>query len=266
VTVTALDALRPSDVAPEYASPYALRFDTPAADRLAGLDAWPWNDPGAQADVPEADWYGRATRDRRGSWGPVARRYPAPTAALTAETARERVLSVAGALIGLDYQHHHVPAWTPPAGWPWKEVRSGRHGAGLDCSNFTGFAYDYALGLRFSTDVATQARTHLLPADDPHAVPGIRVVRGDYDELSAALKPADLVFIAAETGAIVHVVLWLGACGAGPNATPLILDCGGPGRADANRVAIPAGVRIRPYRRTGWYARATAHAYRVIPD
>lgn len=264
--IPALGALRPRDVAPEYVSPYAVRFQTPADARLAGLDAWPWNDPGAQARVPASEWYSHGTRARWGSWGPGPRRYPAPAAALEADTARERVLSVAAALIGLDYQHHHVPAWSPPPDWPWKEVRSGRRGPGLDCSNFTGFAYAYALGLHLSTDVAVQARTHELPGSDPHAVPGIRVIRGDYDTMSAELKPADIVFIASDAGAIVHAVLWLGTCGAGPTATPLVLDCAGPGRLDARKAPIPAGVRIRPYRRAGWYARATAHAYRIVPD
>ncbi|MEN2737901.1 hypothetical protein ABCS02_08930 [Microbacterium sp. X-17] len=266
MTMTGLDALTPQAVAPDYRSPYALAFETPTEARLAGFDTWPWNDPAAQASIPDTDWYSRSTRTRWGNWGPTQRRYPAPAAALDAETARERVLAVAGALIGLDYQHHHVPAWHPPADWPWKEVRSGRRGPGLDCSNFTGFAYAYALGLHFSTDVAKQAQTHLLPPGDPHAVPGIRVIRGDYDTLVAQLKPADIVFIASKSGEIVHAVLWLGRCGTGPTPTPLILDCGGPGRADADRVGIPAGVRIRPYRRVGWYAQATAHAYRVIPD
>jgi cell wall-associated NlpC family hydrolase len=264
---TALAALTPRDVAPEYSSPYSVRFATPPETRLAGLDAWPWNDPAAQSVVAATDWYAPGTESRWGSWGPRARRYPVPALPVPGDVARERVLSVAAAMIGLDYQHHHVPAWVPPVDWPWKEVRSGRRGAGLDCSNFTGFAYSYALGIDLPTGVDAQAQTRRAATSDGglgHRVETIR--ESDVDALVARLKPADIVYIAGAGGSIVHAVLWLGTCGVGPNATPLVLDCSGPGRLDSAGIPIPAGVRIRPYRRAGWYARSTAYAHRVVPD
>jgi len=254
------------DVAPEYRSPYALTFRTVQADREAGLDAWPWNSPGAQAVVDPADWYSAATARRWNSWGPRARVYPPPTHPFTGAVARERLLGVAGGMIGLDYQHHHVPVWDPPPEWPWKEVRSGRRGPGVDCSNFVSFVYSFALGIGLPTNVTEQAELHRTGAADglPH---GVRAIRSsDYDAFCAQLLPGDVVYIASGAGAIVHCVLWLGDLGTGPDATPLVLDCASEPRLDARSVRIPAGVRIRPYRRVGWYARATAHAHRIIPD
>jgi len=90
-----LESLRPRDIAPEYRSPYGVRLQTPEAQRLAGLDAFPWNDASAQAVLAASDWYSPETEQRYGSWGPRARRYPAPTVTMDAATARERVVAVA---------------------------------------------------------------------------------------------------------------------------------------------------------------------------
>lgn len=262
-----LAVLRPPDAEPGYRTPYSLRYSVPAADRLVGFDRPPWNDPAAQARVPFADWYSGEVRSRWGSWGPPARRFPAPGRRFRGRVAQERVLTVAAALIGLDYQHHHVPAWTPPAGWPHKEVRSGRRGAGLDCSNFVGFVYSYALGVDLPTGVVAQSELHRSATEGSLLSHRVRVIeRSDDTAFRAALEPADILYIRSDVGAISHCVLWLGDCGAGPRDTPLILDCGGGGRLDASGAEIPAGVRIRPYRRTGWYARSTAWAHRIVTD
>lgn len=262
-----LAALEPRDIEPDYRTPYSVRFRMAAAERLAGFDRAPWNDPRAQARVPFVEWYSAPVRSRWGAWGPPARRYPAPAEHLRGRTARERVLTVAASLIGLDYQHHHVPHWSPPAGWPHHPVRSGRRGPGLDCSNFVAFVYSYALGVDLPTGVVAQSELHRSPTEGSLLTHRVRVIeRGDDDAFRAALEPADILYIRSEVGAISHCVLWLGDCGTGPRDTPLILDCGGGGRLDAHGIEIPAGVRIRPYRRAGWYARSTAWAHRIIPD
>ncbi|MBM9466610.1 NlpC/P60 family protein [Nakamurella leprariae] len=283
--VAELSALQPVDVAPAYRSPYSMRFGVPADQRLTGFDRAPWSDPSAQASIPAELWYAQSTRSRWGSWGPPARRYPVPANRFRGRVARERVLSVAAALIGLDYQHHHVPAWSPPVGWPHKPVRSGLRGPGLDCSNFTSFVYSYALGIDLPTGVAAQSefdgrdpRTRRAAAGESlllrritlrGAAPSRRIAvltATDHDAFVAQLQPADIVYIRSDAGVVSHAVLWLGACGVGPTATPLVLDAGGSGRMDFHRVDIPAGVRIRPYRASGWYARNTVFAHRIIPD
>lgn len=261
-----LSALWTPPVEPDYVSPYRIRFDAPAATREAGFDTWPWNDPAAQAQLPRADWFTDETARRWGSWGPRARMYPTPPTAVGGARARERLLAVAGALIGLDYQHHHVPVWGPPPDWPWKDVRSGRRGPGVDCSNFVSFVYSYALGISLPTNVVEQAESQRR-APLLGAAPRVQVIEADdYDSLTTRLLPGDIVYLRSDRGAISHCVLWLGSHGEGPGvATPLVIDCASEPRLDANRIRIPAGVRIRPFRRAGWYARAASHAHRVIP-
>jgi len=74
-------------------------------------------------------------------------------------------------LIGLTYQHHHIPDWNPPADWPWKEVAYGRNSKGIDCSDFTSWTYNYGLGIKLPTNKqrqrlrksGEQAKNHLRP-------------------------------------------------------------------------------------------------------
>lgn len=262
-----LPGLSPVDAVPDYCSPYGVQYATATADRLAGFDEAPWADPQAQARVPFADWYSATTRTRWGAWGPPARRYPAPAVKVRGRLARERVIAVAAALVGLDYQHHHVPSWNPPVGWPQKVVRSGRRGPGVDCSNFVGFVYSYALGIDLPTGVVAQSQLHRSVTEGSLFSHRVQVVPpADYDTFVASLEPADILYLHSNGGGVSHAILWLGDCGVGPTGVPLVVDSGGGGMLDARRVEIPAGVRIRPYRRVGWYARNTVYAHRVIPD
>ncbi|GAA2015786.1 hypothetical protein JL107_09400 [Nakamurella flavida] len=260
-------ALPVVDAEPGYRSPYSVRFSTPEVERMAGLDGAPWNDPQMQACIPFDRWYTPETAAQWGPWGPRAYRYPAPAGRFRGRVARERVVAVAAALIGLDYQHHHVPSWSPPADWPHHPVRSGRRGPGLDCSNFIGFVHSYALGITLPTQVVTQSEMHRSTTEGSCFTHPIQVLPAtDHDAFVASLQPADIVYIRSEAGVVSHAVLWLGDCGVGPGTTPLVLDSGSSGLLDAERSSIPAGVRIRPYRPVGWYARRTSHAHRVVPD
>jgi cell wall-associated NlpC family hydrolase len=249
-----------------YVSPYKLAFTLPATDRNIGFDAAPWNDPRLQSSVPFAQWYDPATRRRWTSWGPPSRQYPAaPWVGRDRTWLQERVLTVAGSLIGLPYQHHHIPAFDPPEGWPWKKVAYGRNSRGLDCSNFTAFVYNYALGLKFTGGIGPQAAvTETAGPGGQGVLAPRRLAPAGYGALVAALEPADLLYIAKKTGEPGHVVLWLGRLGAGPDATPLILDCTGSSSIDANGVKVPNGVHIRPFRPESWYARRALHALRPL--
>lgn len=195
--------------------------DSPTAD-FAERKALP------QSPIPESDWY----REKwRGSWGPPATIFPAPTPPFGADDAvwkQTRVMTAARDLIGLPYQHHHVPAWTPPA--TWESKKGGPESAGLDCSNFTAWVYNFALGIKFTGDVNEQA-------DGPKA-PGRRLAPDEPYE------PGDLLFILQQDRTRVsHVVLYVDA--------GHILDEHG------------SGVAIRPF--TGWYRTHLSHARRVIP-
>ena len=109
-------------------------------------------------------------------------RYPPPVDRPHGRLARERVVTVAAALIGLDYQHHHVPSWAPPADWPHKPVRSGRRGPGMDCSNFIGFVYSYALGVDLPTGVGAQSELHRSISEGSLFSRRVQVLpAGDYD-------------------------------------------------------------------------------------
>jgi cell wall-associated NlpC family hydrolase len=176
-----------------------------------------------QSPVPEAEWY---VASLQGTWGPAAAPYPpveAPAGCAEVAWKRQRVMAVAEKYVGLPYQHHHIPAWDPASAWPSAE------GPGLDCSNFSAWAYDYALGIAFTSNVEAQA--------DGAEAPGRRLAPDE------AWEPADLLYISSEDlSHVAHVVLLVDA--------EHIIDSTGP------------GVQIRSF--TGWYQDRYSHARRVI--
>jgi hypothetical protein len=113
-----------------YQSPYRLKFSFPEKDLLGDLLKERGN-PQLGGELPFAAWYTESTKLRYGAWGPPARHYPAPQLPrYDDDFLRQRVLAVAVKFQGYGYQHHHLPDWDPPAGWPWKEVGAGRNGKG----------------------------------------------------------------------------------------------------------------------------------------
>jgi cell wall-associated NlpC family hydrolase len=177
----------------------------------------------AQSDAPQAMWYSHFKQE---GWGPNAATYPQVTAPPDCDAQgwkRARVLAVAKKYLGLPYRHHHIPAWSPPG-----------VGAGLDCSNFTAWVYNYALGMRFTSNITLQA----LGA----GAPGRRL---DHDE---RLAPGDLIFLyRKDYSSISHVALYL--------ENGFVIDA-------HNCAWTGQGVRIREIR--GWYASHQAFARRVI--
>lgn len=219
--------------------------------------------------MPFSDWYSDRVRERYKAWGPPARRFDAPEAAAgrPPEWLRERVVAVALRFEGYGYQHHHVPDWDPPAGWPWKPTATGRNGKGVDCSNFTAFVYNLALGLKPTGDVQDQAELRSFPGPGGTRVPVRRIARPDgHDALVRTLRTGDLLYIRNREGEVSHVVLWVGPIGRSPDGTPLVLDSHGQDLKDGRGGTIPPGIRLRPFRRDSWYARNASHALRVIPD
>jgi cell wall-associated NlpC family hydrolase len=178
-----------------------------------------------QSPMPVSDWY-RASL--QGTWGPHAAPFPpvsVPSGADAVAWKRARVLAVAKHYLGLPYRHHHIPGWAPP--WPGREGAA--ESAGLDCSNFTSWVYNYGLGVKFDSAIDAQA-------NGPTA-PGRLLAPGE------AFEPGDLLFIEdlARTKAT-HVVIFI-------DAGHIIDDHG-------------AGVQIRPF--AGWYRKSFSHARRII--
>ncbi len=268
--VASLPGLGRPSVAQEapYRSPYSLKFRHPLAELEAGFDRPPWNDPDLESDVPARNWYSPRHERALGSWGPHARQYPAAPglARRPATWMQDRVILVASRWIGYPYQHHHIPDWDPPAGWPWHKVAYGRNSKGIDCSNFSSFCYNFALGVKLDTGIRTQARRRVVRGPGGRGILTIETIdRAPYATLVAKLQPADLLYIRNDKGRIAHVILWLGVVGKSPNPVPLVLDATGGNHRDANGARIPIGIYVRPFSANSWYAGDFAHAHRVIP-
>lgn len=253
-----------------YQSPYSLKFTHPLETLVGDLQKGPRGDPKLTAEIPFHDWYTHASKTKFGSWGPPRRNYPEPAEwpRWSASFKRERVIATAARLIGHGYQHHHVPDWNPPAGWPWKETAVGKNGPGVDCSNLTAFAYDQAAGIFIDGDVHKQAETREARQGNGR-LPAQRVsLPASLEDRTKALRTGDLLYIRNKAGAISHVVLWVGSVGSGKDGAPahLVLDSHGEGEKDDNGAPIPVGVRLRPYRQGEWYHKSASHALRLIAD
>ena len=262
----------PSASGADYTSPYSLSFTFDGSLLNAGFDRRPWNDPADEASEPIAAWEAAHAKRRDGTWplgaawGPIAAQYPAPVLPTTdVDYQRERVIAVAARHIGLAYQHHHIPFWSPPTGWRWIEVKAGPRGPGLDCSNFLSFVFNYALGIKLPTKIETQGGTVTLSGSGGiGCLEAERIAMPDYAALDATLQPGDVIYIHNHNGVIGHAVMWLGAIGRSPDSDPLIIDCTQTGHRDAKGADIPLGVRIRPFRRNGWYFRQASHVHRIL--
>jgi len=255
----------------EYQSPYSVEFTVAHSDLVHDLDHSGRGDLRLEAEIPHSEWYAHATRERWKGWGPPARSYPPPAGLEERhiQWKRERAVAVGLRFAGYGYQHHHIPDWNPPTDWPWQETAVGHNGKGVDCSNFTGFVYNQGFGIRLSTDVHRQAEQRRAPM--PVAKKEILLhhvaLPEDYAERARALRTGDLLFIRDGKGEhISHVVLWIGPIGRSSDDTPLILDSHGEGVKDSDGNHIPAGIQLRPYRKSSWYFRKSSHALRVFPD
>lgn len=233
---------------------------------------------------PPTRWYDpTAYPPAERAWGPRARQFPAPRIPPGVEPIawmRQRVVAVALRYVGYTYQHHHVPDFNPIGHvWPyWKRVKGGVDGAGADCSNFTSWCYNYGLGIQMNSAIRKQAA--LTRVEGPNGpLPVQTVLRArtstavDYATIVATLQTGDLLYIRGRSSApagqdITHVVIWIGAIGRSPDNAPLVIDAhgGAPAIIDANGVAIPSGIQIRPFRKGSWYHTAFDHAHRIIAE
>ena len=254
-----------------YESPYRVQLTWTEEELIPDLLRGPranWKD---YADVPHREWYNRAHQSRWGYWGPGMKHFSAPAIASGKSPGwlRERVLATGLRYVGYGYEHHHVPDWEPPADWPRAPRQAQPAGKGLDCSNYTGFVYNLALGLLPNTDVRQQARMTEVKGPGPGR--STRVTRvelpKDFEDFDRVLRPADLLFIKNRAGDVSHVVLWVGSLGRiHGEPTLLVLDSTGGSHRDLVGQAIPDGIQLRPFARRSWYFNSASHAIRVIPD
>jgi cell wall-associated NlpC family hydrolase len=251
----------------DYRSPYRLAFRHSVEELAVGFDRAPWNSAAKESSLPVHEWSDRHIERKYGAWGPPARQYPAPPGLSRRESGwlQERVILAASRWIGHVYQHHHIPDWQPPAHWPWHKVAYGRNSPGIDCSNFSSFYYNYALGIKLDTGIHTQAARLTVRGPGGRGVLTIsRLNHVAYPELVAQLQPADLLYIKNDAGRVAHVIMWLGHVGVAPDRVPLVIDSTGGGHRDCLGQAIPIGVHIRPFAPESWYARDFSHAHRII--
>jgi len=256
--------------ADDYKSPYKVEFTFKAEELIGDLLHGPRGEWKEEASVPYREWYDAAYQKRWKHWGPAAKHFSPPvgSAAKGPEWMRQRVIATGLRFVGYTYQHHHVPDWEPPADWPKDEKQTTPVTKGLDCSNFTAFVYNMALGIKPTGDVHDQAA--LTEAPGPGNGRSTVVKRIElperYEDFEKTLLTGDLLFVKNNQGEVSHVVLWVGKIGHSPDGAPLILDSTGSGTKDSNGVEIPNGIHLRPFKRGWWYASKASHALRIIPE
>jgi len=261
-----------------YVSPYSLNFTVPFESLTADFNQAPRNDVGFQGQAPPpSEWYNlnAYTPQEPAAWGPTQNFYPPPAVPgnNTVAWRRQRVLAVAQSLLDLDYQHHHIPAFDPSGipGWPWNHVESGIvNTPGLDCSNFSGWNYNYGLGLPLFTGVEQQASnttTHLGTETCDVVMTSNGTTPIPYQHVLNTLQTGDLLYIRGnnQSRKITHVITWVGSIGVGDST--LIIDSHGPANPvvrDSNGKKIPQGVHLRPFLAGSWYHEKLDHVHRWV--
>jgi len=256
-------------LAADYRSPYSVKFTFPLEELTGDLTKGPRSDWKDSASVPFREWFLPANAARWGYRGPGAKHYDAPPGASTKspDWARQRVIATGLGLVGYTYQHHHVPYWEPPADWPRDATQKTPPGKGLDCSNFTAFVYNLALGIKPTGDVRKQAELTEVPGPGPNRTSPVQRIElpERFEDYARTLLTGDLLFIKNTSGALSHVVLWVGAIGRSPDGVSLILDSTGAGNFDSHGNEIPDGVQLRAFKPNSWYCRQASHILRIIP-
>ena len=253
-----------------YSSPYRFRFTVPV-DSLIPDMAGSRGVVSNWANVSFSNWYSTSTRNTYGSWGPRCKGMSVPTTDILAwplDLRRQRLFAFAQRYIGLRYQHHHLPEWDPPADWPWDPACTPAITPGADCSNFTGWIYNWCYGIQVDTDIDVQAVETSIPLTGGGTVTVERISKpsGGFNALVAALQPGDLCFVysSSSSSTIVHVYMWLGTVGTGPSAQPLVLDATSSEPNNFYGARIPCGVQIRPFTSDSWYYTRFSHAHRLL--
>ncbi|KAF8072456.1 hypothetical protein HT031_000115 [Scenedesmus sp. PABB004] len=278
----------------------------PRAPPAPGCAASAAADFAERAALPE--WPSSTSVSKTSRTGPHPRVYPAvspsqvPPQCSPTAWAWERVVSamLQTNALGLNYCHHHAPAWVTPLEQRARcdaeadvggtcncnlvglETRP-RPWQGLDCSNYAAWVYNFAFGYYPTSAIGAQACS-------PRSAPG-RLLANVTRRDQARLAPGDLLFITGSTAGrtpplrVSHVIMWTGLAvdftpGAGgplANATlvaalpakqrPGAVKCIADARAAGRPVWVISdsthdGPALRPF--CGWYYSSFAFARRII--
>jgi cell wall-associated NlpC family hydrolase len=314
--------LTPTSLVPlsTYTYEYLLRFSFPWEDLVAGFDQAPYNQPSSEGAPPFVKKYpgpsappsqqvpskeaGAASSETPAptpshliDWGPQPHWYEPVLPPSGAQDKinlwkAQRLVAVAASMIGYLYNYHHTPDYCGRTSTPQFTDK------GLDCSNYTSWLYNYALGIPLNPAVVKQSMLAgvTLADQNQHAYQATRVADAlmDYQTLCSTLQTGDLLFIAGgpkESKEVIqqsiqnhqpiwitHVIMWLGDVGVSKSGTPLITDSHGNELKDDNQQAIPSGIQVRPFYETNngdttdtgeytpnWYFEHFAWALRILP-
>ncbi|GMU55684.1 MAG: hypothetical protein AMXMBFR33_48300 [Candidatus Xenobia bacterium] len=289
---------------PTYTSPYQIKLSIPAASLTPDFSQSPRNQASEESTIqPFSEWFNLSaygSEEVNQTFGPTPRQYPAPTPNVPPgftlqQWQQQRVVATAQQYLGYHYQHHHVPDWNPSfvPDWPWSEVSLGQNSAGIDCSDFSQWNYNFGLGLKLAPADVPQDAVTAVPGQNTYTeattwdgqtvIPIQTVATGGqftYQQLIAQLQPGDLLYIKNSLGAegeVTHVIMWLGDLASdvqNGDTTPLILDShdNKPPVYDSNGVIVPAGVHIRPFYENpsqagsgdNWYFTNLSEVHRII--
>lgn len=255
-----------------YASPYDISAVIGDASLSADFEK---REAQVQTKPARENWY-EPEKYRDGvKWGPNPKQLGAPALPenASAQWKRNRVIAAAYRYLNTQYQHHHLPMWDPPQDWPYTKTRLGHQSRGVDCSNFTGWAYNLALGIDIDRAVAKQAK--MLYVKQPQGISSQvmtvaeRTDGLEFTDLVSKFKTGDLIFAAeAKTNPdkAAHVVLWIGQDTA--SGDYLVIDSHDQtaNSVDAAGGNIPSGVQVRAYRESSWYNTNFVRALRIIAD
>lgn len=170
--------------------------------------------------------------------------------------------------------------WDVPDEAPWTTADPAYEpGYGIDCSDFTHFAYNYGLGIQLKTGIVEQSemtfaemRLHdgsSIQIEGQHLF-DVRTDQLSYEALVQVLQPGDLLYIRsdpAQSNPISHVIMWLGGLATDENGVDqyLVMDSHGDVVKDSNGVDIPSGPEIRPFLMDSYYFNSFDHVVRYIP-
>ena len=253
-----------------YTSPYSVKLPWTAQELVPDLLEGERGKVSNEAKIPEFEWYGHSS-PWVGPWGPRPSAFQPPYLAQgkSDDWKRARVIATALRFLGYHYRHHYIPDWDPPPGWYTPEPGHTQHdGKGVDCSNFTSFVYNQALGIGFSSDIQKQAATGTVTINGTDETVPVKAIpmQNSPDAWAKALKAGDLLFIRPLDGEnISHVVIWIGDWGR-PAGQELIIDSHGSDVRDDNGILIPEGIHLRPFRPNSWYDTRADHAIRIIGE
>jgi hypothetical protein len=219
-------------------------------------------------------------------WGPnrVTNAPPNLPSTDVSKFLQERLLAAYQSEIGIDYQHHYTANWLPTQGSIWNLTSTvGYQSEGIDCTNFTSYCYDDALGITMNSDTGQQALISptnpngtIIPESLSGAVSITTITHwSSYADLVSQLQPGDILFIhgnPADRSQVTHAITWLGMYGVDKNGkgVPLIIDATGnaPEHVNSNNQVIREGVQIRPFGPPGstndWYYENLDHVLRLI--